>query len=154
MEFVALGIYFLPTIVVLVRGGGPERGLGVIMLNTLAGWTIIGWILALVWALNPAEKVIETNLPAGSAAGQQTTASTDGNVQSRPATRRLTKVVQVAYQTGPNASLFQSQKKLERAYQKHLQDGWSVASTNQTSSKSFLGWKTTHHATIVFEKFV
>jgi Superinfection immunity protein len=41
------GMYFLPSIV-----GHNKRNFGAIfVLNFLLGWTIVGWIVALVWAL-------------------------------------------------------------------------------------------------------
>jgi hypothetical protein len=43
----ALAVYFLPTII-----GLRKRNAGAIFaLNLLLGWTLIGWIVALVWAL-------------------------------------------------------------------------------------------------------
>ena len=43
----ALAFYFLPTII-----GHNKANVGAIfMLNLLLGWTVIGWIVALVWAL-------------------------------------------------------------------------------------------------------
>ena len=45
--FLAIGIYFLPTIV-----GWSKRNAGAIfVLNLLLGWTFVGWVVALVWAL-------------------------------------------------------------------------------------------------------
>jgi len=47
--FIAIGLffYFLPSIV-----GRKKRNAGAIVaLNLLLGWTILGWILALVWAM-------------------------------------------------------------------------------------------------------
>ena len=41
-------LYFLPTIVALVRGKDSTLAIGV--LNLLLGWTLIGWAVALVWA--------------------------------------------------------------------------------------------------------
>jgi T4 superinfection immunity protein len=41
-------IYFLPTIVALVRH--KRNTLPVFLLNLFLGWTLIGWIIALVWA--------------------------------------------------------------------------------------------------------
>jgi uncharacterized membrane protein HdeD (DUF308 family) len=39
-------LYFLPTII-----GRKKRNAGAIgALNLLAGWTIVGWIIAFVWA--------------------------------------------------------------------------------------------------------
>lgn len=44
-----LALYFLPTIIVLARR--KKKVLGPILVNVLAGWTIIGWIIALIWSL-------------------------------------------------------------------------------------------------------
>jgi uncharacterized membrane protein YqaE (UPF0057 family) len=43
-----LAFYFLPTIVALVRGHWAVSA--VFVLNFLLGWTLIGWMVALVWA--------------------------------------------------------------------------------------------------------
>jgi hypothetical protein len=40
--------YFLPSIVALVRG--KRDTLSICLLNLFLGWTLIGWIVALVWA--------------------------------------------------------------------------------------------------------
>ena len=46
---IGLLMYFLPTIVALVRS---KRDTGAIfVLNLFLGWTMIGWIISLVWAL-------------------------------------------------------------------------------------------------------
>ena len=43
----ALGLYFLPTIV-----GWNKRNAGAIFaLNFFLGWTLIGWVIAIVWAM-------------------------------------------------------------------------------------------------------
>jgi hypothetical protein len=42
-------LYLLPTIVAS-RYRHPKK-LTIILLNVAAGWTIIGWVLALVWAM-------------------------------------------------------------------------------------------------------
>ena len=42
----ALSIYFLPTII----GSNKKNRLAIFVLNLLLGWTVIGWIIALVWA--------------------------------------------------------------------------------------------------------
>ena len=46
---VGFALYFLPTIIVLARR--KKNVLGPILVNVLLGWTIIGWIVALIWAL-------------------------------------------------------------------------------------------------------
>ena len=42
-----LAIYFAPT---LVAWGKPQVG-SVFLLNLLLGWSLIGWAIALIWAL-------------------------------------------------------------------------------------------------------
>ena len=42
-------MYWLPTLIALVRQ--TPSALGIAALNFFLGWTVIGWIMALVWAL-------------------------------------------------------------------------------------------------------
>lgn len=45
----AFAMYFLPSIVALIRS---KRDISsILVLNLLLGWTMIGWVVALVWAL-------------------------------------------------------------------------------------------------------
>ena len=46
---ISLALYLLPTIIVLARR--KKNVLGPILVNVLLGWTVIGWIVALIWAL-------------------------------------------------------------------------------------------------------
>jgi hypothetical protein len=48
-SLVGLALYLLPTIIVLARR--KKNVLGPILVNVLLGWTVIGWIVALIWAL-------------------------------------------------------------------------------------------------------
>ena len=50
-HFFGVGIimYFLPTIIALVRS--KRDTVAILVLNFFLGWTLIGWIIALVWAL-------------------------------------------------------------------------------------------------------
>lgn len=42
-------MYFLPSIIALVRS---KRDIAaIILLNFFLGWTLIGWVVSLVWAL-------------------------------------------------------------------------------------------------------
>jgi hypothetical protein len=42
-------MYFLPSIIALARS---KRDLGaIVLLNFFLGWTMIGWVVALVWAV-------------------------------------------------------------------------------------------------------
>ncbi|MFC1916194.1 superinfection immunity protein [Chloroflexota bacterium] len=46
---IGAALYFLPTIIGAVR---HKRNLAAIfLLNLLLGWTVIGWIIALIWSL-------------------------------------------------------------------------------------------------------
>ena len=45
---VSTAVYFLPIIIGVVRH--KKRMVGIVLLNVLAGWTVIGWIIALIWA--------------------------------------------------------------------------------------------------------
>jgi len=46
--FVLMALYFLPTIVAAHRG---HEVTGILLLNLFLGWTVIGWMAMLVWAL-------------------------------------------------------------------------------------------------------
>jgi hypothetical protein len=46
---VLVAFYFLPSLIACIRGCKASAG-GIIVLNLLLGWTVIGWIVALVWA--------------------------------------------------------------------------------------------------------
>ncbi len=43
-----LVIYVLPSLIAYKRGHGQIRM--IVLVNLLAGWTILGWLLAMVWA--------------------------------------------------------------------------------------------------------
>jgi Superinfection immunity protein len=42
-------MYFLPAIIALVRN--KRDTLAIVLLNFFLGWTLIGWVVALIWAL-------------------------------------------------------------------------------------------------------
>jgi len=59
MEFIGLAvlifasyIYFLPA----VLGWKKQNRVAILALNALLGWTLIGWVAALVWALTKDQK--------------------------------------------------------------------------------------------------
>jgi hypothetical protein len=45
-----IGMYFLPAIIAGVRG--HQSTAAIFVLNMLLGWTMIGWIVALIWSLS------------------------------------------------------------------------------------------------------
>lgn len=50
MLFLSLAvIYFIPT-AAAISGKNPNL-LGIVVLNFFLGWTLIGWVAALIWAL-------------------------------------------------------------------------------------------------------
>ena len=48
MSLITLVIYFLPTLIALSRK--RDNCAAIFALNLFAGWTFIGWIIAIVWA--------------------------------------------------------------------------------------------------------
>ncbi|HUK26643.1 MAG TPA: superinfection immunity protein [Terriglobales bacterium] len=42
-------MYFLPSIIALARS--KRDTLAIVLLNFFLGWTLIGWVVALIWAL-------------------------------------------------------------------------------------------------------
>jgi T4 superinfection immunity protein len=45
-----LGMYFLPSIVAGARA--HQSTAAIFVLNMLLGWTMIGWVVALIWSLS------------------------------------------------------------------------------------------------------
>jgi hypothetical protein len=45
--FAIISLYFLPTII----SDKKKFGFGIFVFNLFLGWTFIGWVIALVWAL-------------------------------------------------------------------------------------------------------
>jgi len=41
-------MYFLPTIIAAIRG--KRDLLAIFLLNLFLGWSVIGWVVALIWA--------------------------------------------------------------------------------------------------------
>jgi len=64
MRFLILSglLYFVPTII----GRNKADVMGIFLVNLLLGWTVIGWIVALVWALSPDRYVAVPAVPVSS----------------------------------------------------------------------------------------
>jgi Superinfection immunity protein len=58
---VAALLYFLPAII----GHNKRDAAGIFILNLVAGWTGIGWIVALLWACASDPRVHTVLVPAG-----------------------------------------------------------------------------------------
>lgn len=85
----APALYFLPTFEAFLRG---HHNLGALAaLNLLAGWTLVGWVGALIWALAKparAEVLVERSppyQPASSAVNAPAQASASGGLAVSPA---------------------------------------------------------------------
>ena len=44
---IVLGLYFLPTIIACARE--HHNSTAILVFNLVLGWTLLGWLLALVW---------------------------------------------------------------------------------------------------------
>ncbi|HEY3927213.1 MAG TPA: superinfection immunity protein [Candidatus Koribacter sp.] len=60
-------VYFLPTVCAFYRKHNARAA--IFVLNLLLGWTLIAWVIALVWSLNAnvehAQQVVIYNPPPG-----------------------------------------------------------------------------------------
>ena len=48
--FISLAIYFVPIIIAFVRK--HNNFVAITLLNIFTGWTFLGWLASLLWALN------------------------------------------------------------------------------------------------------
>lgn len=48
--FFLLVVYLIPTIIAFARGHASKWGIGV--LNIVLGWSLVFWVIALIWALS------------------------------------------------------------------------------------------------------
>lgn len=60
---IGVGIYFLPSIIGFVRN--KDNKIAILLLNFFLGWSLVGWVVALVWAASkdstPQQVVIQNN---------------------------------------------------------------------------------------------
>ncbi len=49
-----IAVFLLPTIVAVL--GHKKRATAILLLNLLGGWTFIGWVVALFWAVTADRK--------------------------------------------------------------------------------------------------
>ncbi len=54
-------IHFLPTIVAALRNS--RNVVGIFLVNLFLGWTVIGWIVALIWAVTSDPKIVYAYAP-------------------------------------------------------------------------------------------
>lgn len=58
LTFLVLAIYFLPSLVATLRK--HHQAGAIFVLNLLLGWTLLGWIIALVWAATAVRRDLHT----------------------------------------------------------------------------------------------
>jgi hypothetical protein len=59
MTMLLLPIYRIPLLIAEMRGH-PQH-VAILSLNVLLGWTVIGWVVALVWAATAIDKTRTTH---------------------------------------------------------------------------------------------
>lgn len=52
---IMLALFFLPTIIAAARG---HQVLAIFLLNFFFGWTVIGWLIALIWSVTDKQQVV------------------------------------------------------------------------------------------------
>ncbi|MEE2525068.1 superinfection immunity protein [Hyphobacterium sp. HN65] len=60
MEVVIVGVLmmFLPTLIALLRG--HHNAFAIFLTNLLLGWTVIGWLIALIWSTTAREQRVRS----------------------------------------------------------------------------------------------
>lgn len=59
LKVLAFGLYFIPTILGILR---RHHNVGaILLLNLFLGWTFVGWVAALVWAATTPHWLTEAN---------------------------------------------------------------------------------------------
>ncbi len=65
---IVLGLYFIPAIV--ARRRDHHQRLAIFFLNLLLGWTLLGWIIALIWSLTAVRRDNDQSVVAAAAYGK------------------------------------------------------------------------------------
>jgi len=62
---VGLGIYFVPTIIAFARK--KSNKVAIFALNLFLGWSLVGWVVSLVWALSEDQRptIVQQNFHPG-----------------------------------------------------------------------------------------
>jgi hypothetical protein len=47
-----IALWFLPVIIAFGRGAYPRRQVAIGIICLLLSWTIVGWVFALIWAVD------------------------------------------------------------------------------------------------------
>lgn len=63
MKFMAIALYLLPAVIAWSRSHHNKAP--ILLLNLLLGWTVVGWLAALIWSVSASKR--ETQNPKDSA---------------------------------------------------------------------------------------
>ena len=82
--FLFTAMYWSPTLV--AYGRRADHLFAIVVVNSLLGWTLLGWIIALVWSIaaKPSRASNGVQPPAQSTYGDRCAASSDQPVVFRP----------------------------------------------------------------------
>jgi hypothetical protein len=63
-QWIVIVMYFLPTMIAFARG--HHNAFAITLTNLFLGWTVLGWIIALVWSATATRRqainvVVQTN---------------------------------------------------------------------------------------------
>jgi hypothetical protein len=61
LVIVVLVLYFLPTLIAMFRRHHNENA--IIVCNLLLGWTVVGWIVALIWSFTSTVAAVQATVP-------------------------------------------------------------------------------------------
>ena len=56
LALLILAVYMLPTIVAFSRG--RHNKVAILVLNVFLGWTLLGWVISLVWAVSSTKPTV------------------------------------------------------------------------------------------------
>lgn len=55
--FLAIAVLFYVAPAILGIWRGVSDGVYLLLLNVTLGWTVVGWVIALIWACRPVERI-------------------------------------------------------------------------------------------------
>lgn len=80
LVWIALGaaLYFLPSILAYLRK--KQNFVSILLLNAFLGWSLIGWVVSLVWAVSVDPQPAQVTIINQSAAAPQTNVAESQNI--------------------------------------------------------------------------
>jgi hypothetical protein len=113
--------YFLPTIIAITRTKSNTGA--ILVLNFFLGWTLVGWVVSLVWALSsdyrPQQVVINNNMSADNSMPSHNPPNNNNMSADRHVTPVMIRPTNPArpQQTAPSSSVSDQQDKINQLHQ-------------------------------------